>query len=49
MAGVPVRGVSELVLEVVDIDAAEAFYAGILGLGRRSLGGQWSHLAELVS
>ncbi len=30
--GIPVTGVSELVLEVVDLDAAEAFYAGILGL-----------------
>jgi catechol-2,3-dioxygenase len=28
---VPVHGVSELVLEVVDIEAAEAFYAGVLG------------------
>jgi catechol 2,3-dioxygenase-like lactoylglutathione lyase family enzyme len=32
MAGIPVSGVSELVLEVVDLDAAEAFYAGVLGL-----------------
>ena len=32
MAGIPVTGVSELVLEVVDIEAAEAFYAGALGL-----------------
>jgi len=31
-AGVPVTGVSELVLEVVDLDAAEEFYAGVLGL-----------------
>jgi catechol 2,3-dioxygenase-like lactoylglutathione lyase family enzyme len=31
-AGVPVTGVSELVLEVVDLEAAEAFYAGVLGL-----------------
>ena len=31
MAGIPVSGVSELVLEVVDIEAAEAFYAGVLG------------------
>jgi catechol-2,3-dioxygenase len=31
MAGIPVSGVSELVLEVVDLDAAEAFYAGVLG------------------
>jgi catechol-2,3-dioxygenase len=31
MAGVPVSGVSELVLEVVDLDAAEAFYSGVLG------------------
>jgi catechol 2,3-dioxygenase-like lactoylglutathione lyase family enzyme len=30
--GVPVTGVSELVLEVVDLDASEAFYAGVLGL-----------------
>ena len=31
MAGVPVSGVSEVVLEVVDLDAAEAFYSGVLG------------------
>jgi len=31
-AGVQVTGVSELVLEVVDLDAAEDFYAGVLGL-----------------
>ena len=31
-AGVAVTGVSELVLEVVDLDAAEEFYAGVLGL-----------------
>ena len=30
--GIPVNGVSELVLEVVDLEAAERFYAGILGL-----------------
>ena len=30
--GVPVTGVSELVLEVVDLEAAEDFYAGMLGL-----------------
>jgi catechol 2,3-dioxygenase-like lactoylglutathione lyase family enzyme len=30
--GVPVTGVSELVLEVVDLEAAEDFYAGVLGL-----------------
>ena len=30
--GVPVTGVSELVLEVVDLQAAEEFYAGVLGL-----------------
>lgn len=29
--GIPVDGVSELVLEVVDLVAAEAFYAGVLG------------------
>src|SRR3954463_2234336 len=29
---IPVTGVSELVLEVVDLEAAEAFYAGALGL-----------------
>src|SRR3954462_7564184 len=29
--GIPVTGVSELVLEVVDLEAAEAFYAGVLG------------------
>jgi catechol 2,3-dioxygenase-like lactoylglutathione lyase family enzyme len=32
VSGVPVTGVSELVLEVVDLEAAEAFYAGVLGL-----------------
>jgi catechol 2,3-dioxygenase-like lactoylglutathione lyase family enzyme len=32
MSGIPVTGVSELVLEVVDLEAAEAFYAGVLGL-----------------
>ena len=30
--GVPVTGVSELVLEVADLEAAEEFYAGVLGL-----------------
>jgi catechol 2,3-dioxygenase-like lactoylglutathione lyase family enzyme len=29
--GIPVTGVSELVLEVVDLEAAEEFYAGVLG------------------
>jgi len=29
---VPVNGVSELVLEVADLEAAEAFYAGVLGM-----------------
>jgi len=29
---IPVSGVSELVLEVVDLEAAERFYAGVLGL-----------------
>ncbi len=32
MTGIPVTGVSELVLEVVDLGAAEEFYAGVLGL-----------------
>jgi catechol 2,3-dioxygenase-like lactoylglutathione lyase family enzyme len=32
MRSIPVTGVSELVLEVVDLEAAEAFYAGLLGL-----------------
>ncbi len=32
MDGIPVTGVSELVLEVVDLDAAERFYSGVLGL-----------------
>ena len=31
-AGVPVTGVSELVLEVDDLEAAEEFYSGVLGL-----------------
>ena len=30
--GVPVTGVSELVLEVRDLEASEGFYAGVLGL-----------------
>jgi catechol 2,3-dioxygenase-like lactoylglutathione lyase family enzyme len=30
--GVPVTGVSEMVLEVADLDTAEAFYSGVLGL-----------------
>ena len=30
--GIPVTGVSELVLEVVDLEASERFYAGVLGL-----------------
>jgi catechol 2,3-dioxygenase-like lactoylglutathione lyase family enzyme len=30
--GIPVTGVNELVLEVVDLEASEAFYAGLLGL-----------------
>ena len=30
--GIPVTGVSELVLEVVDLEDSEAFYAGVLGL-----------------
>ena len=29
--GIPVMGVNELVLEVVDLEAAESFYAGVLG------------------
>ena len=32
MAGSPVNGINELVLEVLDLDAAERFYAGGLGL-----------------
>jgi catechol-2,3-dioxygenase len=32
MTGIPVTGVSELVLEVVDLEAAERFYAEVLGL-----------------
>jgi catechol 2,3-dioxygenase-like lactoylglutathione lyase family enzyme len=31
-AGAPVTGVSELVLEVVDLEAAERFYSEVLGL-----------------
>ena len=30
--GIPVTGVNELVLEVVDLERAERFYAGALGL-----------------
>ena len=32
MSGIPVTGVSELVLEVVDLEASERFYAEVLGL-----------------
>ncbi len=32
MTAIPVTGVSELVLEVVDLEASEQFYAGLLGL-----------------
>jgi catechol 2,3-dioxygenase-like lactoylglutathione lyase family enzyme len=32
MDGIPVTGVNELVLEVVDLEAAEHFYAIVLGL-----------------
>jgi catechol-2,3-dioxygenase len=32
VGGIPVTGVNELVLEVVDLEAAERFYAGVLGL-----------------
>ena len=32
MSRIPVTGVNELVLEVLDLDAAERFYAGVLGL-----------------
>jgi catechol 2,3-dioxygenase-like lactoylglutathione lyase family enzyme len=32
VSAIPVTGVSELVLEVLDLDAAEAFYASVLGL-----------------
>ena len=32
MGGIPVTGVSELVLEVIDLEAAERFYAEVLGL-----------------
>jgi catechol 2,3-dioxygenase-like lactoylglutathione lyase family enzyme len=30
--GIPVLGVNELVLEVLELEAAERFYAGVLGL-----------------
>jgi catechol 2,3-dioxygenase-like lactoylglutathione lyase family enzyme len=32
VAAIPVTGVNELVLEVADLEAAERFYAGVLGL-----------------
>jgi catechol 2,3-dioxygenase-like lactoylglutathione lyase family enzyme len=32
MSGIPVTGVSELVLEVVDLEASERFYSEVLGL-----------------
>jgi catechol-2,3-dioxygenase len=32
MTEIPVTGVSELVLEVADLEASERFYAGLLGL-----------------
>ena len=31
MGGIPVTGVNELVLEALDLDASERFYAGALG------------------
>jgi catechol 2,3-dioxygenase-like lactoylglutathione lyase family enzyme len=31
VSGIPVTGVNELVLEVVDLEAAERFYADVLG------------------
>ena len=31
MSGIPVTGVSELVLEVVDLEASERFYSQVLG------------------
>jgi catechol 2,3-dioxygenase-like lactoylglutathione lyase family enzyme len=31
VSGIPVTGVSELVLEVLDLEAAERFYADVLG------------------
>ena len=31
MSGIPVTGVNEMVLEVVDLEAAERFYADVLG------------------
>ena len=30
--GIPVTGVNELVLEVLDLEAAERVYSGVLGL-----------------
>jgi catechol 2,3-dioxygenase-like lactoylglutathione lyase family enzyme len=39
-AGIPVMGVNELVLEVLDLEAAENFYAGVLGL---PVVERWSH------
>jgi catechol 2,3-dioxygenase-like lactoylglutathione lyase family enzyme len=32
LGGIPVTGVSELVLEVVDLERSEHFYSGVLGL-----------------
>jgi catechol 2,3-dioxygenase-like lactoylglutathione lyase family enzyme len=32
VGGIPVTGVNELVLEVADLEVAERFYAGVLGL-----------------
>ena len=40
MPGIPVTGVSELVLEVVDLDAAVRFYTDVLGL---PLVERWEH------
>jgi catechol-2,3-dioxygenase len=43
VSGIPVTGVNELVLEVLDLAAAERFYAGVLGLpvARRSENRLW--------
>jgi catechol 2,3-dioxygenase-like lactoylglutathione lyase family enzyme len=43
-AGIPVTGVNELVLEVLDLEAAEHFYAVVLGF---PVVERWSHRGAL--
>jgi catechol-2,3-dioxygenase len=48
VTGVPVTGVNELVLEVLDLDRAVDFYSGVLGLelADRSEGRAWLKVGD---